>query len=513
MLGRNRIAFNEIVHGRFGRKIAYTDVDKIDESNVVKVVGSVLGVFDWNKRAIEYLYNYYKGDQPVLYRQKTIRDDVNNRVVENHAYEVVQFKVSQSYGEPIQIVALKNDETINKAVEQFNAYTRAANKPVKDIAVGIWQSATGTAYKGIQFTGKKDLPFRFVCLNPMNTLVIYSRQTGEPMAAMQELKDADGRYYKLVYTENQEFRIQDSKLLDVGTNENGEIIYSKLHGFAGIPIVEYPNNADRISDIELIISLLDAINNMQSNRMDSIEQFVQSWIKFINCDIDPETFEKLKMQGAISVKSNGENKKVDVEIMSQELNQTESQIAKKDLWDNALSISAIPNKEGNTGGDTQGAVELRNGWDFSKQRAKLKDPFIIEAERKMDAMVLNSIRVLGNDDCPLTQFDYDVQINHSPTDNMLVKTQALSNLLSSGIHPLIALSTIGLFEDPQHVFGESKPYMDAIYRTADEIAKEQVADYDEQKAKAKQILDKQHKEQAEQKNALKGNKNGNNNEK
>ena len=485
MLGRNRLSFNEIVNGRFGRKIAYADVDRIDESNVVKVVGSVLGVFEFNKRAIEYLYNYYKGDQPVLYRTKTIRDDVNNKVVENHAYEIVQFKVGQSYGEPIQIVALKNDETINKAVEQFNAYTRAVNKPAKDIEVGIWQSATGTAYKGIQFTGQKDLPFRYVCLNPMNTLVIYSSATNEPLAAMQELKDSEGRFYKLVFTDSHEYRIQDSKLLSLGVNNDGSIAYSKLHGFGGIPIVEYPNNAERLSDIELVISILDAINNMQSNRMDGIEQFVQSFMKFINCEIDENNFEKLKSMGAISVKSNGDNKKVDVEIMSQELNQSESQVAKKDLWDNALSISAIPNKEGNTGGDTQGAVELRNGWDFSKQRAKLKDPFIIESERKMDTMALQIIRVKGNDDCRLTPFDYDVQINHSPTDNMQVKVQSLQMLLQCGIHPLIAIRTVGLFEDAEKVFMQSKDYLEVLYKTVD-----QVEDAEEQQRKAEEILAK-----------------------
>ena len=122
---------------------------------------------------------------------------------------------------------------------------------------------------------------------------------------------------------------------------------------------------------------------MQSNRMDAIEQFVQSWIKFVNCEVDEKSFIKMKMQGALVVKSNNGENKADVDIMTQELNQTESQVAKDDLWNNALSISAIPNKQGNTGGDTQGAVELRNGWDFSKQRAKLKDPYIKDAEKRL----------------------------------------------------------------------------------------------------------------------------------
>lgn len=489
MLSQNRKYFNELVKGCYGRKIAYCDVDEITEENVIKVVGDCIGAFNYNKTVIQYLWNYFKGDQPVLYRTKTIRDDVNNKVVENHAYEIVMFKTAQSYGEPIQLVSLKEDDTVNKFVDRFNEYTRAINKPAKDIETGTWQSAVGTAYKGVQKTGKKDLPFRLVNMNPLNTFVIYSRQTQEPMAAVEELKDANGQYYKMVYTDTTEFRIQNSQLLNV-VNSNGQIVKSKLHGFGGIPIVEYPNNPERISDIELVITMLDAINNMQSNRSDAIEQFVQSWIKFINCDIDEENFQKMKSMGAIAVKSNGDNKKVDVEIMSQELKQSESQVAKDDLWNNVLSISAIPNKEGNTGGDTQGAVELRNGWDFSKQRAKLKDPFIVEAERKIIEVALNIIRVLGNDDCRLTVFDYDVQINHSPTDNMQVKCQCLQLLLQSGIHPLIAISVIGLFEDPQHVYSESLEYIEKmIYQEADDKAKEEVVDYDAQKQKATKLVE------------------------
>lgn len=490
MLSRNQKYFNDLVKGCFGRKIAYCDVEEINESNVVQVIGNCLGVLNFNRKAINYLWRYYKGDQPALYRKKTIRDDVNNKVVENHAYEIVEFKVGQSYGEPIQIISLRDDDTINKAVELFNAHTRAINKPARDIETGTWQSAVGTAYKGVQFTSSNQTPFRIVNLSPMNTLVIYSRQTNEPMAALQELKDAEGHFYYLVYTETHEFRIQNSNLVPVGVDENGSTVYSKLHAFGSIPIVEYPNNPERISDIELVITMLDAINNMQSNRSDAIEQFVQSWVKFINCEIDEESFQKMKMAGAIAVQSNGDNKKVDVEIMSQELKQTESQVAKDDLWNNVLSISAIPNKQGNTGGDTQGAVELRNGWDFSKQRAKLKDPFIIEAERKIVTLALNIVRINGNEDSKLlnnlTPFDYDVQINHSPTDNMQVKTQCLQMLLQSGIHPLVAIKTVGLFEDAQKVYGLSAEYLDKMIYKA---AKSENFNPDEEEAKAKKLLE------------------------
>lgn len=452
--------FHDLVKGRYGRKIAYANVEQITADNIVNVVGNCIGAFYFNKTVIRYLWNYYKGDQPVLYRTKVQNADITNKVSENHAYEIVQFKVGQTYGEPIQLISRKDDDRINNAVDEFNDYLTDANKQEKDIKAGEWQSATGTSFKAVQITNG-DIPFRIVAPTPMNTFVIYSRSTEEPLLAIQELKDADGQMYKLCYTDSYECKIV-----------NGEVRDWKLHGFGGIPIVEFPNNHERISDIELVIGLLDAINTMQSNRMDGVEQFVQFWIKFVNCDIDRETFEKMKISHALTVKSNNEQNKSDVDIMTQELNQTECQVAKDDLWDNAQSILAIPTRESqNSGGDTQGAVSLRAGWDFSKTRAKQKDPIIKTSEKRLAKVILNVIRIKDHD-LGLTARDFDVQINHSPLDNLYTKTQALDQMLKAGINPRIAVSTCGLWGDAEKVFIQSKPYFDVLYKTVDMVKKE-----------------------------------------
>lgn len=466
---RNTMYFQDLVKGNYGRKIAYTDAERITDDNVVKIIGQCIGVFYGNKSAIRYLWRYYKGDQPVLYRTKVSNEDITNKILENHAYEIVQFKVGQTYGEPVQFISRKDDDAINNAVDELNDFMTDANKQEKDIKSGEWQSATGTSFKAIQ-SKEGEIPFRITAPSPLNTFVIYNRSTEEPVLAVQELKDEDGKYYKLAFSETMSFKIVDSN-----------VVKSKLHTYGGIPIVEYPNNHERISDIELVISMLDAINNMQSNRMDGIEQFVQSWIKFVNCDVDEEQFAKMKMNHALVVTSINKDNKSDVDIMTQELNQTQCQVAKDDLWDNALSILAIPTKQSNTGGDTQGAVELRNGWDFSKTRAKLKDPIVKSSEKRLATVVLNTLRVSGND-LKLSIRDFEVQINHSPQDNMYTKSQTLLQLLQCGIHPIVAIKTVGLWGDAEKTFMLSKPYLDNLWKTIDDV--------EEQERKAQEIVAK-----------------------
>lgn len=57
--------------------------------------------------------------------------DITNKIVENHAYEIVQFKVGQTYGEPIQFISRKDDDEINRAVDALNDYLVDANKQEK----------------------------------------------------------------------------------------------------------------------------------------------------------------------------------------------------------------------------------------------------------------------------------------------------------------------------------------------------------------------------------------------
>ena len=99
--------------------------------------------------------------------------------------------------------------------------------------------------------------------------------------------------------------------------------------------------------------------------------------------------------------------------------------------------------------------------------------YIKDAEKRLNTVILNIIRQeKGKKECPFGVMDYDVQINHSPTDNMQVKAQVLQMLLTSGIHPLVAIRVCGLWGDSEKVYLQSKPYLDVLYKTIDEVIKE-----------------------------------------
>ena len=286
----------------------------------------------------------------------------------------------------------------------------------------------------------------------MLTFVVYFTNN-KPAFSCQIRKDTDGQNLYYCFTNSQFFVIK-----------GGIIVNSGINGNRAIPVIEYPNNSRRISDIEITIQITDAINTLQSDRINGIEQFVASWVKFVNCEIDKETFNNMRQQGALVVKSNNGENKADVDILSQELNQTEGQVVFNDLLEKFLSIQGLSDRQSkNSGGDSGNAVAMRNGFTEASLRVAICEPVFKKAERMSLRIILNRLRI--NKAFTLGIEDIEIHLNHNRTDNILTKTESLKMLLDSGINYKRAIKTIDLFSDPEAVASESKERMEILYPT------------------------------------------------
>ena len=131
-----------------GRRPIYTDYETIDSSNIIEVLGTSLFVHNLNRSEIQYLYRYYKGFQPILNRTKEIRPEINNKVVENRAYEIVSFKTGYLMGEPVQYINRGKDD-MSEPITELNDYMYLENKAIKDKKLAWWFHICGTAYRMI----------------------------------------------------------------------------------------------------------------------------------------------------------------------------------------------------------------------------------------------------------------------------------------------------------------------------------------------------------------------------
>ena len=437
-----------------GRKVIYSSESEITNENVIEVLKKAMSVHLTNSSDINYLYHYYRGNQPILQRVKKHRPEINNKIVENHALEIVDFKKGYVFGEPIQYVRRGESEEISEKITQLNEYMFAEDKAAKDKELAEWFYICGTSYRMVlpdELAGvdPDDSPFEIDTLDPRYAFVVYNNGFGKkPLMGVKYIETEENQRIFSVYTRDMYYEIIDDEIID-----------SEPHVLGDIPIIEYPANNARLGAFEVVLPLLDSLNTTVSNRMDAIEQFVQSFMKFVNCDIDEEQFLALRELGALKIKSD-RDLPADVDIVSKELNQSQVQVTKDDIYQMVLIICGMPDRKGGSRstGDTGQAVLLRDGWSAAEARAKDTELMFKGSEKRFLKLALRILRDTANFNLRLSEID--IKFTRNKTDSLLVKTQGLQNQLEAGIHPQIAIAHCGLYSDPEQVYLDSQEYLE-----------------------------------------------------
>ena len=454
----------------YGRRVITTDTTEITSANIVKELDEAFNTHNLNRGEIEYLWNYYRGKQPILAREKTVRPEICNKIVENRANEIVSFKVGYLCGEPIQYVGRNSDENVSKAIAELNEMMFSENKATQDKEVVEWQMICGTAYRLVlpdTAGNEDDAPFEMNTLDPRDTFVVYSSEVGnKPVFAVKYRIDSEHRRIASVYTKNKFWKIVDGRIAEYRT-----------HALGMIPIFEYPANNARQGAFEIVLPLLDAINTVASNRMDGIEQFIQAFIKFINCDINETDFKALKDLGAIKVKSS-DGQQADVDIVTNELNQMQTQTLVDYLYQTVLTVCGMPNRNGGSStSDTGSAVLLRDGWSLAEARAKDSELMFKKSEQEVLKLILRIIRdTQGLSDAlySLRLRDIDSRFTRRNYDNIQSKSQVLVSMLQQNkIHPRLAFTSCGLFCDAENAYQMSMDYYEEQAKKALEMAQKQ----------------------------------------
>ena len=438
-----------------GREVITIDEVEITDTNIVEILDKVMSVHTKNRNDIQYLWDYYRGKQPILARKKKVRPEICNKIVENRANEIVSFKVGYLCGEPIQYIGRSGSEAISKAISELNEMMFSENKATQDKKVVEWQAICGTAYRLVlpdTRGGEDDAPFEMYTLDPRDTFVVYSNEVGDkPLLAVKYCTTDTNDYIYSVYSANHFWKIK-----------NGGIEESKDHALGIVPIIEYPANTARLGAFEIVLPLLDEINNIASNRMDGIEQFIQAFMKFINCEITKEEYLEFLELGAIKVKSH-EGMNADVDMVSSELNQSQTQIAKDDAHSAVIEITGMPNRNGGTStSDTGQAVVLRDGWTLAESRAKDSELMFKESEQQTLKLILRIIRDtqgLSDELYALKLKDIALQFTRRNYENIQSKAQVLTQMLAQNkIHPRLAFAHCGMFTDPEDAYRVSEQY-------------------------------------------------------
>lgn len=455
--------------GLVGRRKILTNAREITEDNVKAVLSDALSVHMQNAHEITYLWNYYRGRQDIRSKQKYVRENINNKVTVNRANEIVTFKTAYLLNEPIQYVSAGSGDGVSKKITQLNEYMRAENKDSLDKEIVDWMHICGVAVRLVLPDAETGdvygSPFNVYTLDPREAFVIYSSTIGrKPLAGVIIQTDENDEQYYVVYTDKMYFKV----------TKDG--IDSRGHVLGYIPLIEYVNNMARMGAFESVISILNNINNLESNAVDSIQDFVNGFDVFQNCDIADGDYSDLGIGGkAVKIKTVTQGMEAKVYRIASELSQQGVQTRIDNATDEYLTICGMPNRNGGSStSDTGQAVIFRDGWSEAESRAKDTEKLFKRSERQFLRIVLNICRSVS-DGLDIDLKDIEINFARKSLNNLQSKIQCLNECLANTwIHPQDAFYAFG------DVFGDKE----SAYLRGQKWHEEQKAEQEESLKKA-----------------------------
>lgn len=439
------------------RKIFITEKSsEITKDNIFDIMQDIMPIIRENFVETNYLYSYYKGFQPILQKERPTEEDPikNNVVLENHAYKLVNFKTSYLISDGFKYSQV--DDKTTDDVTILNRYYADENKIAKDTELAENMYISGTGYRFIQpKKGKYDIngesPFEIITLDNNKTFVAYTTDVGKAEALSgYVVRISDDEYKFTLYTDEKVFECTSNSKFDFNRNS----IKEDVNTIGMNPIIEYPLNKSRMGVVDVVYSVLNAINIVSSNQVDDIVDFVNSILVFYNMNVDPQRVKELRKIGALEAKDINPQSPARVEYVSEQLNHSDINEFYDRLVKIAYDIVGVPIASGQvtSGGDTGEARKLGNGYESADLMIKLEETSFIASERKSLKIQLKICK--GIRGCKINElFASDIAIN--PTrhnlDNILSKVQALKMLYDMKFPREAALILTSLGANPHEL--------------------------------------------------------------
>ena len=285
----------------------------------------------------ETLNNYYDGKHKILNRVFDNPNIPNNKIVANHAEYITDMATGYVFGTPITYSGDGADE-LNDVFTQIDEDSHN-----NELAIDM--SILGVGYE-LLFMNDDEIPFPELAVSsPFNTfLVCDTTVKHKPMFAVTynekfDINDTSKGYDVNVYTDKEVIHYFFTDLSSKSPEEKDRV----EHYFGGIPIIEYKNNKKLKGDFEGVLSLIDAYDKLQSDRVNDKEQLVDAFLVIVGQSLGDtkdevsETVKYLMENKIIELDKDG-----DAKWLVKQLNEDQVEVLKKAIKDDIHEFSKTP---------------------------------------------------------------------------------------------------------------------------------------------------------------------------
>ena len=376
------------------------------------------------KSRIANLVDYYEGSHSILDRVMSNEYVANNKLVNNFPKYITTVAVGYFMGNPISYQNTAPDK--KDEVDKFKSILKKSDVESVDIDLATNCSIAGVGYELITVIPDdedKVIPKSY-SLDPQKTFVVYDNSVEE------------NPLFGVYYTDTSSFyrRTIASKVIIATDTEMYELSYvdgayaeaaPTKHYFGIVPIIEYKNNSFVHGDYEDVLTLIDAYNMLQSDRINDKEQLIDAILKLTGVNLnDNKVVDNIKENRIIVLPEGG-----DAEWLTKQLNEADTDVLRGNLESDIHNFSLTTNiTDEQFSGNASGVAMQYKLFGF-EQLIKTKERFFQEGlRRRITAYItlLSKKRIIKD----MKVSDVDFVFNRNiPTNNIEI-AQMISQLRS-----------------------------------------------------------------------------------
>lgn len=342
-----------------------------------EIINDCIKQFELDESRLEELHEYYVGLSAITERTRTTGLP-NNLLM--HAYPAYIATMTSGYliGDPVQYLS-DNEPGLVALLDAYNA----ADVQSIDAEIALAQAVYGRGVE-LVYADSQARP-RTTAIDPENAFVVYADDAeGLPLFGVYRLTGVDSNgssYIKRIYV------YTGIDIVEYSVDADGYVVdeVSRVaHNFIVCPLVEYWNNNSCTGDYENVISLIDAYDVLQSDRVNDKEQFANALLVLTGVvGIDSPTgdtrsaAQRLREEGTLSLPDVGAK----AEYLIKSLNEADTDILRESIKADIHKFSLVPDlTDLNFAGNSSG-VAMKYKLLGLEQLTKIKERWFREGLR------------------------------------------------------------------------------------------------------------------------------------
>jgi SPP1 family phage portal protein len=334
--------------------------------------------FNLEANRLAKLYEYYVGLSTITKRTRTTGLP-NNRLMHGYPAYIATMTSGYLIGDPV-LYSSENEAALQAVQDAYNA----ADVGSIDAEIALNQAIYGRGVE-LVYADSQARP-RTTPLDPQNAFVVYADDAeGLPLFGVYRLMTVDSsgeistkRYTVYTQTEVIEYSVVNGYL--------GDEVNRYAHNFPYVPMVEYWNNSVQTGDFEGVISLIDAYDVLQSDRVNDKEQFADALLVLtgvvgFDTSSDPldtrTAAQRLKQEGTLSLP----DPQAKAEYLIKQMSESDTEILKDAIKSDIHKFSYVPDMTDEQFAGNSSGVAMKYKLLGLEQLTKIKERWFREGLR------------------------------------------------------------------------------------------------------------------------------------